>query len=152
MAAGQARPVVRPGLRSHATPEHACKWTAAQTVSWIGRKVKTAACHDPKLGRHVGPWTRQRYAPAASWHVACYAPMLSGYWQHLPPSSQHTVTHAPGSERYAHSLVQPQAQVPEQNSQNCALAGHYKWFTLLVTSSLSLCICFAQLQSWWCHK
>jgi hypothetical protein len=39
--------------------------------------------------------------------------MLNGYWQGLPLSSQHTATHAPGSERHTHSLVHPHAQVTE---------------------------------------
>jgi hypothetical protein len=55
MAAGQAHPVVRPGLRIHATPEHACKWTAAQTVRWTGSVVKAAACQDPNLAGIQGP-------------------------------------------------------------------------------------------------
>jgi hypothetical protein len=70
-----------------------CKWTAAQTVSWADHKVKAAASHDPKLGRHKGPWVRQRYAPATPdsppfLHAAkprvlrhVTHPMLNGYWQ-----------------------------------------------------------------------
>jgi hypothetical protein len=39
--------------------------------------------------------------------------MLNGYWLSLSPSSQHTATHAPGSERHTRSLVHPRAQVTE---------------------------------------
>jgi hypothetical protein len=40
-------------------------------------------------------------------------PMLNGYWQNLPSSSQNTATHAPGSERHTYCLVHPHAQVAE---------------------------------------
>jgi hypothetical protein len=58
---------VRPRLRSHATPEHACERTAAQIASLTDLNMKSVACQDPKpsqacmaLGKSYGAATTCR--------------------------------------------------------------------------------------------
>jgi hypothetical protein len=97
MAAGQAHPVVRPGLRSHATPEHACKWTAAQTVSWTGRmvKVRTPLAHIPSVRN------RTQHVLSPSGHG-----MHSSHSKYIP-DYLHSLLEAPSSGGKDSGLQQP---------------------------------------------